>query len=289
MTNPSRQERPHQAWISPETWRLIYTMIPELWSRDSEQQHIRAISQQIKASLQDDRQRRSAEAGYADESLLASEPPLIREAWIRMKGWYKDAITPYHPPTRVTIKRTEAERVDLYQNTPIGVTPFHIKESVPDNEDTAWTVHRLCLNRSRGPSIMQKEHLCKWLRETTQEEEPYATHWKKVVSIFQTTFRDVTLADDSMCQTMVIILKGDGIDFQGIGLVEVLWKTATGLLNRRFPSAIRFHEFLHGFWTGHVMGTTDLEAKLLQHLTDIREAVLYDIFLNLNKVYADLD
>ena len=85
-------------WISPETWRLIYTMIPEHWSRDSEQRHIRAISQQIKASLQDDRQRRSAEAGYADEYLLATEPPLIREAWIRMKGWYKDAVNPYHPP-----------------------------------------------------------------------------------------------------------------------------------------------------------------------------------------------
>ena len=123
----------------------------------------------------------------------------------------------------------------------------------------------------------------------TQEEAPYATHWKKVVSIFQTAFRDETLADDSICQTVVIILKGDGRYFWGIELVEVLWKTATGLLNRRFPSTIRFHDFLHGFRTGRVMGTTDLEAKLLQQLTAMRKAVLRDIFLDLQKAYGALD
>ena len=37
------------------------------------------------------------------------------------------------------------------------------------------------------------------------------------------------------------------------------------------------------------MGTTPLEANLLQQLTVTREEVLYDIFLDPHKVYHDMD
>ena len=150
-------------------------------------------------------------------------------------------------------------------------------------------VSRLFLNRSGALSGMREENLRKWLWEATQEEAPYATHWHNLLVTLQAALRDRTLAGERMWQKMVLIPKGDGGDFRGIGLVEVLCKTATGLLNHCFTLANRSHEVLHGFRAVHRTGTATLEAKLLQHLTDIREAVLYDIFLNLNKVYADLD
>ena len=37
------------------------------------------------------------------------------------------------------------------------------------------------------------------------------------------------------------------------------------------------------------MGTASLETKLLQQLTDMREEVLYKVFLNLRKAYDELD
>ena len=46
---------------------------------------------------------------------------------------------------------------------------------------------------------------------------------------------------------------------------------------------------LHGFREGHGTGTADLEAKLLQQLTSMREAVLFEVFLDLQKAYDALD
>ena len=92
----------------------------------------------------------------------------------------------------------------------------------------------------------------------------------------------------STWQMVVLILKGDGGYFRIIGLDEVLWKTVTELLNHRFPSEIHFHDVLHGFWVCRKMVTAALEAKLLQQLTTMREAVLYEIFPDLQKAYDAL-
>ena len=44
---------------------------------------------------------------------------------------------------------------------------------------------------------------------------------------------------------MVLIPKGDGINFRGVGLVEVLWKTTMEIINQRLTSAIGYHDTLH--------------------------------------------
>lgn len=74
-----------------------------------------------------------------------------------------------------------------------------------------------------------------------------------------------------------------------MGLVEVLWETVTGILNRRLTAAIQFHNTLHGFRTVRGTGTAYLESKMLQQLMAMREEFLYDIFLDLNKSYDALD
>ena len=63
-------------------------------------------------------------------------------------------------------------------------------------------------------------------------------------------------------------------DYHGIGLVEVMWKVAAEILNRRLTASITFHDFLHGFWAGRGTGTTTLKAKMLQQLVALREEVL---------------
>ena len=77
--------------------------------------------------------------------------------------------------------------------------------------------------------------------------------------------------------------------FRGIVLVEILCKTITSLLNRQLMTAITFHDVLHGIWAGHGTGTADLEAKLTQQLMAMRYAVLFKLFLDLNKAYNALD
>ena len=45
----------------------------------------------IRASLKGDRKRREETAGQEVETLLGEDPPNPKEAWIRLKGWYKTA------------------------------------------------------------------------------------------------------------------------------------------------------------------------------------------------------
>ena len=84
-------------------------------------------------------------------------------------------------------------------------------------------------------------------------------------------------------------IQGGGINLQGIGIVEVLWKKITGIFNRQLLSYISFHDVMHGFCAGRGTGIVTLEAKLLQQITDMREAVLHSILLNLLKSYDALD
>ena len=70
-------------------------------------------------------------------------------------------------------------------------------------------------------------------------------------------------------------------DFWGIGLVRVLWKAVTSLLNLWLTAAIVHHDTLHGFQVGWWTGTAALEAKLPQQLTAIRELVIFKIFLDI--------
>ena len=72
-----------------------------------------------------------------------------------------------------------------------------------------------------------------------------------------------------MWHTAVLIPKGKG-DFQVIGLVKVLWKAVTILINRRLVAAISFHDTLHGFRAGQGTGIAAFKAKLLKKLTTMR-------------------
>ena len=78
------------------------------------------------------------EAGEEIERLLGVDPPLHKEAWHRMKGWYKAAVKCAPPPARVTLKRITAEHVDLYshvpplgENIPVSVEPLQVEYLVP--------------------------------------------------------------------------------------------------------------------------------------------------------------
>ena len=83
--------------------------------------------------------------------------------------------------------------------------------------------------------------------------------------------------------------KGDIRDFWDIGLVEVLWKAVTSLLNQYLSTAIMFHDMLHGFQAGSGTGTSTSEAKLIQQLISMSKAVLFEVLLDLQEAYNALD
>ena len=108
------------------------------------------------------------------------------------------------------------------------------------------------------------------------------------MDLVQTSFREGELAEEAMWQAVFLIPKVKK-DYQGIGLVEVMWKVVAEILNLCFIASVAYHEFLHGFREGRGTGTATFEAKLLQKLVALREEVLYVIFLDLHKAYDSLD
>ena len=104
----------------------------------------------------------------------------------------------------------------------------------------------------------------------------------------QAYLQEGRMEEESTGQEVVLITKG-GIDYYYIGLAEVIWKVVTVIINSRLTTFIAFHGVLHGFWVGCSTGTTSLEAKLLQRLMAMSYEVLYEIFLDLHKVYEALD
>ena len=79
-----------------------------------------------------------------------SDPPLHREAWHWIKGWYQAAFDRAPPPAQVILERIMAERVDLYSympppggNIPIYVDPFPVDDLVSTEVDIKWVVTQL--------------------------------------------------------------------------------------------------------------------------------------------------
>ena len=85
------------------------------------------------------------------------------------------------------------------------------------------------------------------------------------------------------------MISKEGGDCFCIDLVETVWKVLAVILNCWSTASVTFHDFLHSLRASRGTGTTTLEAKLLQQLSELREEVLYMIFLGLHKAYDALE
>ena len=88
---------------------------------------------------------------------------------------------------------------------------------------------------------------------------------------------------------MVVLLQTGPDKYHVIGLVGVVWKAVTVILNSRFAASIIYPKSLHGFWSGCGTGTASLEVKIIQQIMAMREKLLHTIFLDLYKAYAALE
>ena len=127
-----------------------------------------------------------------------------------------------------------------------------------------------------------------WLRASTQEKGPYTGHWDRVIDLVQMNFRDGTLLKECTWKMVVLLPKFNG-DFRGVSLIEVLWRTVSGVIRRNIGVAIIYHGVLHEFCTVRGIGTASLEANLIQYLTAMREEVLYEVLLDLSNSCDTLD
>ena len=142
------------------------------------QARIRRLGRAIRAGLEGDRKRRVEIAGEEVETLLGEDPPNAKEAWRRLKGWYKATVNRAPPPARATLERITEERVGLYSYVPspgenilVTVTPVEVDDLVPTEDELEEAVKKLRRNRPGGASGMHAEHLIGWLTESKRGKQ----------------------------------------------------------------------------------------------------------------------
>ena len=117
VPKPHEQEKHRTVWISDKTWRLADERVSARRGTRV-RARLRRLGRAFRASLKGDRRRRVEDAGKDLEALLGEDPPNAKEAWRRMKGWYRATANRGPPPARATLERITAERVELYSQVP---------------------------------------------------------------------------------------------------------------------------------------------------------------------------
>ena len=102
------------------------------------------------------------------------------------------------------------------------------------------------------------------------------------------TPQDRWITDAANWKVLVLIMKESG-EFWGIGIMEVLCKTLTVILNRHLVAAFTIHKILHVLQDSRGMGIASLKFNLLHKLMYTREEVLYVIFMDLHMACDALD
>ena len=97
VPKPHARDRHKNAWISEETWRLVDERVSARMGTGVYTRIWRLV-RAIQARLQGDRKRRVEVAGQEVETMLGKDPPNPKEAWRRLKGWYKAAVNRALPP-----------------------------------------------------------------------------------------------------------------------------------------------------------------------------------------------
>ena len=186
---------------------------------------IRRLGHATRESLQGDRKQRVETPGQDIEALLGRDLPNPKEAWRRLKGWYKAAVNRAPPPARSTLEQITADQVDLYSYVPlpgenilVTATPADVDDLVPMEDEIEDAVKKLRRNRSEGTLVMRAEHLQGWIaaanrgklaeekgEEKTEAEEEGGDLWGKLVELTQTSFREGDMAEEVTWQTVVLI------------------------------------------------------------------------------------
>jgi hypothetical protein len=127
-----------------------------------------------------------------------------------------------------------------------------------------------------------------WLDAAKRSKDPDPVKWNKFVELVQHAFATGELPAEISWSVLVVIPKGYG-GFRGIGLLEVIWKVISSIIDSRLQAEIEFDDSLHGFRVERGTSTACIEAKLHMQLVCAQRKTLYQIFIDLAKAYDTLD
>ena len=135
---------------------------------------------------------------------------------------------------------------------------------------------------------MRSGDLKVWRKEENRDKEPEGRRWELAVRLMQVIFRDGTMPLKIEWVKMVLVPKWKG-GYRGVGLVDILWKLCSVVVNCWMKMSAVLNDALHGFIEGRGTGTATLERNLDQQLAGLLHEPLFQVFLYFWKAYDSLD
>ena len=290
---PPPRQRNYRSWISDSTWKLVDARASLRRESPFNRTAYRQKDREVKAAIKADRTKRVDDAAEAIDTLLKDSN--VQGAWNRAKAWYKHAGDRPVAPSKADLQQVSEEYRDLYRKVdppgdpiPILVAPFDVCDDVPQEAEIEAAVKRCKSGKAPGPTGMRAEDLKAWLHAARCKERPDDTYWNLLVKLVQEVFRTGVLPTE-LPRSILVLLPKDSGGFRGIGLLEIIWKLISSIIDARLKSSIEFHDCLHGFLAKRGTGTATIEAKLMQQLAALDQVPLFEIFLDLKKAYDTLD
>jgi hypothetical protein len=290
VTARPKQNTRRNSWISLETWELIdrKALLRRTGAYDNDM--LKSLTQDIWRQLRRDRRERIRKVGDEIEGHL--EQNRTKEAYGLLKRWYHKATGRPLKPTREDLDKVSDDFEHLFshrpppgEDLPIHVEPFPIPDTIPDEDEIGGAIMRLKNGKSPGATGMRAEDLKRWYTNREGQPEP----WEKLVSIIQTTFHTGEIPFVIPHCILALIPKSDSSQMRGIGLMEIIWKTITKIMNDRINENVKFHDGLHGCVPGRGTGTALIETKLAMQLAQRDSRPWYQIFLDLTKAFDSID
>ena len=124
-------------------------------------------------------------------------------------------------------------------------------------------------NRRAGNTCgLRGETTKAWLRGAHLEErDPEGNAgagdtWRTFTSLIRVIWETGVIPQQMMWMVVVLLPKGGG-DYQGIGLLDPMWKVIEVVMDNRLK-CLEYHDCLHGFLAGRGTGMAAMEVKLTQ-------------------------
>ncbi len=178
---------------------------------------------------------------------------------------------------------------------PINIDPVPIDNGTPISAKIQEAAQQLSNGQAPGASGMCAEDVKCWLHQMRLEEDPESRtgnknagdSWRMFLKLVQAVWDHGDIPPQLLWVIVVLISKGGG-DYQGIGLLEPMWKVCEQVIDTRL-NRIPLHKSLHGCCNGRGTGTSVMEAKLTQQLAHLEQVPFYSVFLDLKKAFNSMD
>ena len=140
-------------------------------------------------------------------------------------------------------------------------------DNIPTEEEIIVALYRMRNRKAPGLTGITAEDLKRWEKGANPGEgmDPIPTYqraWQKVVQLVQDAIGQGLIPTAFSIGTLVIIPKDDKGGVRGIGLLEIIHKLISQIINLRLGSHIQFLPEVHGFRKQRGTYTAIGEAKI---------------------------